>query len=63
MTDLSITKDCVQVVENIGRTVYVNICTGTSTTVMWGDFSWILACIAVVAIFATAFIVYKIYKL
>jgi len=43
MVDINLnqnTAQCIKAVENIGSTVYTNICTGTSTVVPWGSSTW-----------------------
>lgn len=41
MDNIQITKDCIQTTNNIGSTIYQNICNGTVNTVYWGTGDWL----------------------
>lgn len=41
MDNIQITKDCVQSINNIGSTIYQNICNGELSVVPWGSGDWI----------------------
>lgn len=45
MDNIQITKDCIQSINNIGSTIYENICNGTLHTVPWGTTDWVLGSI------------------
>jgi len=36
------TAECIKEISNFGNTVFVNICNGTETTVLWGTFNYVL---------------------
>lgn len=38
---MSISTDCIQVVENIGSSVYHDLCSGTTHILVWGAITWI----------------------
>ena len=38
--DLNNVSDCIKTANNIGNTVYINICTGQSHVVYWGNLDW-----------------------
>ena len=39
--------DCLKTVNNIGNTMYQNVCNGSQTTVPWGSADWALTCVLV----------------
>ena len=43
--DFQGTTACIQSINNIGNTIYTNICTGVVKTVPWGNLDWTLAVI------------------
>ena len=53
MTDINLNAaECIRSQENIGNTVYHNICTGATQTVNWGSADWLAAAgLAAVVIF------------
>ena len=64
MENIQITKDCIQQINNIGSTTYVNICNGAENVVSWGSFDILgtilagLLCVLLVG--AVGFMVYKV---
>jgi len=42
MENIQITKDCIQQINNIGSTTYVNICNGAENIVNWGSADMLL---------------------
>jgi hypothetical protein len=55
---------CLKEVSNIGSTVYQNICTGTSSIVIWGGLDWVAGIILVlIGITVCGIIVTGLFKL
>lgn len=50
--DFQGTTACIQQINNIGNTVYTNICTGSIKTVPWGSLDWTLAIGATLSVIA-----------
>lgn len=50
--DFQGTTSCIQQINNIGNTVYTNICTGSIKTVPWGSLDWTLAVSCVLLVIA-----------
>jgi hypothetical protein len=42
MNNIGITKDCIQTINDFGKTTYVNICNGNINYVNWGAFDWVI---------------------
>lgn len=53
---------CLKSVDELGGTIYRNICTGKQTYVEWGSGTWILFIAALAMAIATVFAFYKMTK-
>lgn len=51
---------CLKQINNIGSTTYQNICTGESTTVLWGNSNWIGVVMLSLFVLAVVFFVISV---
>lgn len=59
LSNVQITKDCIKQVNNIGGTIYHNICNGTQQYVPWGSYDYLrIISGAIILIFLMIFIIF-----
>jgi hypothetical protein len=59
LSNVQVTKDCIQQAYHIGKTVHYNICNGNISEVPWGSIDWMLSIMVGLAIIIFTLVIIK----